>query len=269
MLTAKQTLQWVTRRTTPPWRIGELRSAFQANPKQNFSLWRAITGVGSGRSVIFLGVGDAALLEKSTTFSQLLANLQSSVPSRQTIISLGSTLAAHGVTLAYLSGDWKTAAIVSPIETLLDVPVQGITESNYAADAHGAIDLGAAIIVLGGLGADPIANAAGGALILTGETVLVGMSLIDWANSLGDQVPQTTSGQQEVGSSAGGDPPDGGSGSGDSVLVMPVTTITAPWPEGVDPSSVATDPPVDLGTLPDVPPEDVPPSDGPDGGGGS
>jgi hypothetical protein len=45
MLTAKQAFQWVTARTTPPWRMSELRSAFEADPRQPYSLRNVIEAI--------------------------------------------------------------------------------------------------------------------------------------------------------------------------------------------------------------------------------
>ena len=63
------------------------------------------------------------------------------------------------------------------------------------------------------------------------------------------EVPQTTSGDFTVESSAGGDT-SGGSGSGDNVLVIPAITITGTF-TGVDPSTLPDAPA--LGEIPDVP----------------
>jgi hypothetical protein len=54
MLTAKDTLKWVTRKPAPPWGIGELRSALKANPANAFSLKQAITAVEKETCVIEL-----------------------------------------------------------------------------------------------------------------------------------------------------------------------------------------------------------------------
>ena len=112
MLTAKQTLKWVTRTPTPPWGIGELRSAFKGDPKQAFSLKQAINGVQNEKCVTFVGVRDGALLTSAATFAQFQAKWTSSQPSKATLNSFATMLSAQGITARYLSVDWRTMALV-------------------------------------------------------------------------------------------------------------------------------------------------------------
>jgi hypothetical protein len=262
MLTAKDALRWVTRRPAPPWSIRELAAAFQANPTRAFSLKQAITGLEKQTCVIAVGIRDPGVLQSATSFADLKANWDSSAPSKNTLNSVINILGAQGITLNYLSKDWKIAGIVSSLANLKNVQGTFITEDSPGhVWGERAIVVGEAVAVLG---LEPLA----GAFILTGGiTYFLGDTFLDDLNGAGGAIPQTPGPSDAFpqtpddtgGSSAGGDT---SAGPDPSVLVIPLITITGSWPDGVDPSKVTDSPPLNLGTFV------IGPDDGSGGGGG-
>src|SRR6516165_986929 len=119
MLTGKEALQWVTSRSTPPWRMRELSSSLLANPIRPFSVMQGITALDNAKSVLFTEIRNPSLLKfPPEVFQRLNDYWNFSIPSRNTLGAVISLLGAHGASLNYLSGDRKTAAIVSTLGNL-------------------------------------------------------------------------------------------------------------------------------------------------------
>jgi hypothetical protein len=263
MLTAKDALEWVTRRPAPPWRVSELRSALRANPAQTFSLKQAITGLEGQTCLLAMGIRDASLIQTSGTFQEFQSAFNASTPSRETLVSVISYLGTYGAAITYLSNDWKTAAVRSTLGNLRDFGGIVITASNWTvvkspADPAAKLSTGAVV-----KRADPAGTAIGVLELVAPEPipmfiVLVGIaqsltdadSTLDYVNSVGDAVPQ---------SSAGGDT-SVGSGSGSDVLDVGTVTITGTF-QGEDLNFLIDAAPLDDADIPDAPGD----SDGDDG----
>jgi hypothetical protein len=244
MLTAVQCLEWVTRSTTPPWRVGQLRVAFKADPRQAFSLRQALTGMQNQKCVLVFGVRDPALIVNSATFADLQANFNSSAPSRSTLVALSNLLSSQGASLNYLSNDWKLVGIVSPLTSLTGIRVLDVTAPTYEQDrqfAEQTLGTGEALVAVAEFGLAEAAGPVGWALILSG---FVGLSTTNIMETVSpNEIPQA------VVSSAGGDT---GSGSGGDTLEIPTVTITGSYTG--DPITLGTQiisaPPLTDGSIP-------------------
>jgi len=221
MLTAKQALKLVTHSVTPPWRISELQSAFKGSSP--FSLKLALEGLDQQTCVLFVGVRDASLVKSSATFAELQAKWNSSTPSRNTLVSLQNFLENQGASLNWLSSDWKTAAIVSPVSGLSDIRVSVLDPTSWGQATNQA---GQMVGLIGKI-------MGSNELTWWGAATQLLSTLVD--EVLNNNLGSPTSG--DTGSSAGGDT-GGGSGSGGDVLQIPEVTIYGQVPQGVDPSTI-------------------------------
>ncbi len=237
MITATQALRWVTRRPLPPWRVGELRSAFKGDPKKPFSLKQAITGIQNQRNLIFLEVGNPGNLLDAGTFKNLpLAwnDPKYAGPGKIGLTAFFKDLLSRNISMVFVSKDLRTVGISSSIKNLLGFGGVSLTEPDWFEQLQ---RLGEDVIVVGHI----LPGGAGHFLVRVGAIAVGITTIIDFV--LNGQFGSETSGEQ-IGSSAGGD----AYGSGSGPLNIPEIVIVG-RPSNVDLNTVVNAPPLDLGTF--------------------
>jgi hypothetical protein len=176
------------------------------------------------------------------------------------LVTVINLLQVQGASIKFHSNDWKTFGIVGSVSNLQGVGGLTVTDKTWqqwkeTGEAEVIIGEG-----LGVVGIEPLA----GIFILGGAATWGIGSVMEWMSDDEAGLPQTTTGDlPETGDDTG---VPGGVGD-DNVLVIPAITITGTF-TGVDnPSALPDAPPLDIGEIPDIPPDSG--GAGDTGGGGA
>jgi hypothetical protein len=261
MLTAKQLLGIATRRSVPPWRLGELRTIFKVPPTTPLSLRSVLNGVQGQKVVFFVEVRDASILKSVHTLAELQAMWKKSVPTKATWAQLSQILSSPGGSLKFLSNNWLSTGITGRVGSFAAVPTIRITDHSFEGVVHIAEAAGAASILLIELAgevptaASPYLVVAGIDLGVVSIVTLAGVGLLEMISK--DPEQATDPGQvikiPEV-TIVSPDP---------NVIQIPEVTIYGAIPPGVNPQDVDNAPTIDPNELPEGPPDPPPPDPGP------
>jgi hypothetical protein len=122
MLTARQLVTIATGNTTPPFHLSDISKLYTIKP---FSLRSAANLAHAQKTYLLLEIRDVGLLKNVSSYAQLEALFKPSGPrpSKATLVQLSKTLSAAGVSIKYVSSDFRRVGIAGTLESLAGVRV--------------------------------------------------------------------------------------------------------------------------------------------------
>ena len=176
MLTVGQLLKITTRRSTPPWHAGELRTTL--NLKGTLSLKSVISGFEAQKTVLFVQIRDASILESVSTLDELYGAWVWSHPGQNTVSQLRKILASSGAFVIAASKGGQTVGIAGMAKSLIALPtIRIVSPEVLTGYKDGLTGAGAVLVGVGMyLGGTPVWIAAG--VAATGD-VYVGIGVYE------------------------------------------------------------------------------------------